>query len=264
MTRGPIASTGARRPGRLPDFIIGGAPRCGTTWLYRALDRHPDIYMARPIKPEPKFFLVDELYEKGVDHYIATWFPDLGGKRLAGEKSANYLESEAAAARMHRCAPDLKLVFMLRNPVDRAFSNYLWSRMNGLESEDFATALRLEAERESSVPERWRHARPHALFSRGLYARMLRPYLRLFPRERILCLRFDDLTHRPADLLVRVHRFLEMPERAGDAGGLGEVNRADGSGTEAVPADVRRRLEAAYAQPNRELVELLGPDWAGW
>ena len=62
---------------RLPDFLIGGAPRAGTTWLYRLLDRHPDVYMARPATPEPKFFLVDDLYQKGVEFYSRTWFADL-------------------------------------------------------------------------------------------------------------------------------------------------------------------------------------------
>ena len=61
---------------RLPDFIIGGAPRSGTSWLYQVLDMHPEIHMAKPIKPEPKFFLIDKLYEKGIEYYAKTWFPD--------------------------------------------------------------------------------------------------------------------------------------------------------------------------------------------
>jgi len=57
-----------------PTFLIAGAPRSGTTWLYHLLDRHPEVYMAKPVRPEPKFFLVDELYERGLQHYIDTWF----------------------------------------------------------------------------------------------------------------------------------------------------------------------------------------------
>jgi Sulfotransferase family len=107
--------------GRLPDFIIGGAPRSGTTWLYDALDRHPAVYMAKPVKPEPKFFLVDDLYAKGLPHYSATWFADVPAGRVAGEKSTDYLESTAAAERIARDLPQVRLVFILREPIDRAY-----------------------------------------------------------------------------------------------------------------------------------------------
>src|SRR5258708_10009769 len=83
-------------PLRLPDFLIGGAPRSGTTWLYCLLDRHPAVYMAKPVTPEPKFFLVDHLYEKGLPFY-STWFADAAPRRLTGEKSTDYLESARAA-----------------------------------------------------------------------------------------------------------------------------------------------------------------------
>jgi len=72
---------------RLPDFIIGGAPRAGTTWLYELLDRHPDVYMAKPLKPEPKFFLRDEVYAKGLAHYSQTWFAGADTRKMAGEIS---------------------------------------------------------------------------------------------------------------------------------------------------------------------------------
>ena len=163
---------------RLPDFIIGGAPRSGTTWLYELLDRHPDIYMARPVKPEPKFFLVDHLYDKGLTFYAETWFAGAGDAPLAGEKSTDYLESPAAAERIARDLPEVRLIFILREPADRAYSNYLWTRMNGLETEDLVTALRLEEEREKHLPERWRFSRPFSYFSRGLYADLLAPYFR--------------------------------------------------------------------------------------
>jgi len=248
---------------RLPDFIIGGAPRSGTTWLYRLLDRHPSIYMAKPVTPEPKFFLIDSLYSKGIEHYSRSWFAPAGDAAAAGEKSTNYLESTTAAGRIAHDLPDVKLVFILREPVSRAYSNYLWTKMNGLEAESFANALRLEARRELELPEQLRFARPFSYFSRGLYANMLQPYLDRFPRERILVLRFEDIVQAPDQLAHRLHDFLGVDARPGDAEGLGVVNRSDSSGDD-IPADVRRELQARYREPNQRLAAALGPEFARW
>ena len=184
-------------PRQGPTFIIAGAPRSGTTWLYELLDRHPEIYMAKPVRPEPKFFLVDELYARGIQHYFDTWFAGADAYRAAGEKSTNYLESAVVAERIHQHLPSVKLVFILREPAHRAYSNWAWSRMNGMETEDFETALANEEERERLLDPRLRYARPHAYFSRGLYAEMLRPYFALFPREQVLCVKFDDIIRKP-------------------------------------------------------------------
>jgi hypothetical protein len=247
---------------RLPDFIIGGAPRSGTTWLYELLDRHPRIDLARPLKPEPKFFLVDHLYEKGLPFYSQTWFGSVPDDRLAGEKSTDYLESAPAAARIARDLPNVKLVFILREPADRAFSNYLWTRMNGLETEDFATALRLEAQREAQLPERWKFARPFSYFSRGLYADLLGEYFKRFPRERILILRFEDILDRPQSIAKQLHAFLGVDFRPNDAEGIGVINPSEKA--ETWDEAIRRDLQAQYAGPNRRLASLLGPDFEMW
>jgi hypothetical protein len=249
---------------RLPDFLIGGAPRAGTTWLYALLDRHPSIYMAKPAKPEPKFFLVDHLYEKGLEHYSRTWFADAGAAPIAGEKSTDYLESPVAAERIARDLPRVKVVFILREPVDRAHSNYLWTRMNGLETEDFATALRLEAARERDLPERLRFTRPYSYFSRGLYADLLQPYLDRFARDQLLVLRFEDIIGAPRRLAGTLHAFLGVEPRPDDVDGLGVINPSDRtSGTE-LSESVRRDLTAKYAEPNRRLAQLLGQQFDMW
>ena len=135
--------------------------------------------MAKPLAPEPKFFLVDDEYAKGLQYYSEKWFAG-AASQLAGEKSTDYLESAAAAARIARDLPQVKLIFILREPCPRAYSNYLWSKMNGLETEDFATALRLEEQRERELPERLKFTRPFSYFSRGLYADLLAPYFSRF------------------------------------------------------------------------------------
>jgi hypothetical protein len=248
---------------RLPDFLIGGAPRSGTTWLYHLLDRHPSIYMAKPIKPEPKFFLVDDLYEKGLEHYARTWFAAAGSTPFAGEKSTDYLESRAAAERIARDLPAVKLVFILRDPVERAYSNYLWTRMNGLETEDFATALQLEEERERVLPERLRFTRPYSYCSRGLYAELLAPYLDRFSRSQLLVLKFEDLLHAPRELAVRLQQFIGAEPRPEDAEGLGVINPSERPDTP-LDADLRRRLEERFREPNRRLAALLGSEFSIW
>jgi hypothetical protein len=249
---------------RLPDFIIAGAPRSGTTWLYSMADRHPEIRMAKPVAPEPKFFLRDDVFERGLDYYSRTWFSDIPPGSLAGEKSANYLESSAAAQRIHDSLPSVRLVFVLRNPIHRAFSNYLWSRQNGLESESFSAALAREEERERSVPEQLRYARPHALYSRGLYADLLTPYWKLFSRERMLILRYEDIVCAPAEIARRLHCFLGVTPRPQDGTCQPPVNAIRDDASKSLDPAVYQRLAERYADANRRLSDLLGPDFPGW
>ena len=247
----------------VPEFLIAGAPRCGTTWLYHLLERHPGIYMAKPVRPEPKFFLVDETYARGLDWYLSTWFADVPTGRIAGEKSTNYFESPQAAARIAEHLPNVKLIFIFRNPVERAWSNYCWSRMNGLEHESFERALELEPKREHDCPEQLRFARPFAYFARGLYAEQLRPWFERFDRDQICLLSFEDIAADPEDLAVRLHRFLEIEQRGADAAGLGAINPSEADGLQLADA-TRRQLAARYAQPNQELAALADFDVTRW
>jgi hypothetical protein len=248
---------------RLPDFIIGGAPRSGTTWLYELLDRHPDVHMAKPLKPEPKFFLRDDEYAKGLQYYSTKWFAGAKPSAIAGEKSTDYLESSAAAMRISRDLPHVKLIFLLREPVSRAYSNYLWSKMNGLEHEDFATALRLEAQRERELPDRLKFTRPFSYFSRGLYAELLEPYFNRFVENQLFIARYEDIVQRPSEVAEAVHRFLGIAMRPADASGLGVINASDRNGSE-LSDDVRRELGARYLEPNQRLASLLGPSFPMW
>lgn len=247
---------------RLPDFVIGGAARSGTTWLTSALDRHPDIWLARPLRPEPKFFLVDELYERGIDEYARRWFSDVPAGVVAGEKSTNYLESATAAERLHRHLPGARLVFCLREPVARAVSNYRWSVSNGMEHEDLATAVALEDQRERAVAPELRYARPHAYVSRGRYAELLRPWLALFPRSQVLVVRFEDLVTDPADTMGRVHQHLGVRPRPDLVGDVTGINASSGAAD--LDAETLARLREHYAPLNDDLRELLGGDFPGW
>jgi hypothetical protein len=249
---------------RLPDFIIAGAPRSATTWLYTLARRHPQIATAEPTVPEPKFFLIDELWQRGVDYYSAKWFDPLPAGRLLGEKSTNYLESPVAAERIHRTLPQVKLIFLLRNPVDRAYSNYLWSRRNGLETETFECALALEEKRERDLAPNLRYSRPHAYFSRGLYAAHLSRFFDRLPRSQILVLRHENVADDPEAIAIALHRFLGVVEMPGLTSDLRPINAATSLPPEPLDKILRRKLAERYYAANAELSSLLSSNFDAW
>jgi hypothetical protein len=219
--------------------------------------------MAKPVAPEPKFFLRDEEYAKGLEYYSQKWFADADATKVAGEKSTDYLEGVNTAARIARDLPRVKLIFILREPVSRAYSNYLWSKMNGLETEDFPTALRLEDQRERELPPGLKFVRPFSYFSRGLYADLLGPYLDRFMEQQLLIARFEDILERRRALAEAVHRFIGVTARPDDAEGVGVINPSERD-TEGLAADVRRDLAARYVEPNQRLAAMLGPSFPIW
>lgn len=243
---------------RLPDFIIAGAARSATTWLYHAADRHPHIAMAKPFKPEPKFFLRDDLYARGLAYYSATWFASLPEDRVIGEKSTNYMESREAAFRIAKDLPNVKLVFMLRHPVDRAYSNYLWTKQNGLELETFERALELEEQRERDLKPEWRYARPFSYFSRGLYADILEPWLARFKREQLLFLKSEDVAQRPGAVATQLHEFLGLPPCPNAVDELGVINAAERDAADGMAPATREKLTRRYRDSLERLTRVLG------
>jgi hypothetical protein len=251
----------------LPSFIIGGAPRSGTTYLYNLLDHHPEIFLAKPRAPEPKFFLVDEEYARGLNHYSERFFLDGVHIPIRGEKSANYLESSVVPTRIARDLPSVKLIFILREPVERAFSNFLWSTRNGHETMSFAEAVDREGDRENSYAPKVRFARPYSYLSRGLYAQLLQPYLELFPREQIKIVLHDDIVSDPASVTLELMKFIGAKPVLPPVDIRERVNTSrdrDETRDQVLAQDTRRKLRDFYREPNRELAALLGRDLSHW
>jgi hypothetical protein len=113
------------------------------------------------------------------------------------------------------------------------------------------------------VPEKLKFARPHAYFSRGLYHDQLLPYFQLFPREQILCLRYEDITEKPEFLARRIHTFLGVKPRPTDTVDMGVINPSTKDG-QSMPLDLRAELVSRYAEPNRRLAQLLGSGFEVW
>jgi hypothetical protein len=107
-------------------FIIG-AQRCGTTYLYKVLDSHPEIYMAKPLRPEPKFFINDLEYSNGKLYYENKYFSSIDDSiKVLGEKGTSYIEHPDVSDRIKSFYPNAKIIVLLRNPVERAISNYFF------------------------------------------------------------------------------------------------------------------------------------------
>ena len=253
-----------------PTFVIGGAPRSGTTFIYHLLDHHPEIFLAKPRAPEPKFFLVDEEYAKGLEYYSARFFSPGAKFAIRGEKSANYLESAEVPIRIHRHFPAIKLIFVLRDPVERAFSNYLWSTRNGHETLGFAQAVELESVRENSYAPQVRFARPYSYVSRGMYATLLKRFWNLFPPEQIKIVLHDDIVSRPESLVADLMQFVGAPVvlppipicRGNGVNTSLKTGRKQRSSSRLMKCDPE--LCRVYAEPNQELASLIGRDLSHW
>jgi hypothetical protein len=200
----------------LPDFLVAGVPKAGTTALHAALSGHPGLYL--PQVKEPKFFLTDGAppakggpgdaitYREHVwerDKYEALFDAAPPGA-LRGEATPLYLHDRAAMTRIHDVIPAVKLIVIIRDPVERAHSNWahLWSA--GLEPVgDFALAC---AEEDKRIAAGWASFWHYT--GLGMYGAQLQHAFSVFPREQVLVLRYRLLVDEPAATLDRICAFL--------------------------------------------------------
>jgi hypothetical protein len=203
----------------LPDFLIVGAPKAGSTALHAALAGHPHLYAAK-VK-EPKFFLCDgkppdraSQRGPGDAHSAQEWiwrredyealFADAPAGALRFESTPFYLWDRASHLRIAEAVPTVKLIAVLRDPIDRAFSNWTHAWADGLEPcPDFLRAC--EAER-SRAADGW--APFWRYLELGLYGQQLEHLYRCFPREQVCVVRYRRLVDEPGDTLDEICRFL--------------------------------------------------------
>jgi hypothetical protein len=207
--------------GRLPDFLLMGAPKAGTTALHAALALHPELFLS-PVK-EPKYYLCGDspppAYRgPGDAHSNQEWiwqrqryldlFSGAGDDQRAGESTPFYLYNRDARRRIATDLPNARLVAVLRDPVDRAYSDWMHLWADGLEPcADVVAACNLEPKR---VDDGWApfwHYR-----GLGMYGRQLADLFEHFPRDQVLVLRYRALVDEPRATLNRVCRFLDIAE----------------------------------------------------
>jgi len=172
---------------RMPDFAYIGTSKAGSTWLFNALAHHPDVHLAS----SKGLYYFDQHFDQGRQWYLDQ-FAGAGEASAVGEISHSYLSSPEAAARIAEFNPRMRLLVCLREPVDRAFSDYLDLVKNGQFDGSFTTAL-------DRFPR---------LLDRGRYATHLQRYLDRFPAEQLLVSLFDDLRQDPQAYADEVFDFL--------------------------------------------------------
>lgn len=246
--------------GRLPEFLVIGAQRAGTTSLYEYLTRHRDI--APAARKETHFFSL--FYLRGLRWYREQ-FP--GGGGITGEATPYYLFHPAAPARVRTDCPDVRLIVLLRDPVERAFSQYKHSVKQGWESLSFEEALREEPnrlrhedDRRLSDPSYRSFAHQHLSYgARGRYSQQLERWLERFPRQQLLVLSSESFFRDPQDVLTRTFRFLGVPDQA-----IGPFEpRNVSTSAAAMPEETRARLRDHFSLQNARLFAMLGDDF-GW
>jgi Sulfotransferase domain len=265
-----VSGLATRRARILPSFLLIGAQRGGTTSLFYYLRRHPHV--ARPSTKEVHFF--DDGFWRGVDWYRSFFATAAeqrlarlrGGDLVAAEATPYYLFHPAVPERVAATMPSVRLVVLVRDPVDRAYSHYRKMRRMGLERLSFEDALAKEEQRLAGEEERlladphYRspHHRRHAYVARGLYADQLERWLEHFPPEQLLVLRSEDFFEGPAEVYAETLDFLGL--RAWQFPSFEPRNP-----TSDPPLDpaLRARLEERFAEPNARLAQLLGRDF-GW
>lgn len=203
-----------------PSFLILGAQRSGTTSLYRYITSHPRVFPA--LRKEVHYF--DFQYDRGrrwyLAHFPARWtLPKSDGKPVTGEATPYYLVHPLAPQRVSEFNPAMKLIAILRNPVDRAYSHYSHEARQGIEPLAFEAALEMEPERLSGADGLLRRA-PHyysyshhhfSYLDRGRYTHYLQAWLDRFPRRQLLILKSEDMFRDANRVANEVFAFLGLP-----------------------------------------------------
>ena len=202
----------------MPNFLILGAPKAGTTALYRYLKEHPQVYMS-PIK-EPKFFALEgekidfrgpydwkKDYITDIETYRAL-FKEVSDEVAIGEASPWYLHISKAPERIQHHIPDARLIAILRDPVERAYSQFLSLVRQGLEPlTDFAQAMETEEERiRNNWSPRWHYKQ------RGFYYAQLKHYFDLFDRSQIRVYLHEDFKTNSISVMQDIFRFLDVDD----------------------------------------------------
>lgn len=256
----------------LPEALIAGAQRCGTTSMFRALVQHP--LMLRPILRKGVHYF-DTGYDQGIDwyraHFPTRWAVARAGRAGGGhartfESSPYYLFHPSAPVRIASALPEVRVIVLVRDPVERAYSAHAHEFARGYEDRSFEQALELEEHRLAGQSDRLRsddaaysHAHQHqAYLARGRYADQLDRMAAAVGRDRILVVDSHDFFETPEPAFTRVLDFLDLPEHRGTV-----FDRHNARPRSAMDPELRAQLEHYFSESDERLVPWLGglPSW---
>lgn len=258
----------------LPEYLIIGAAKCGTTSLYNYLIQHPAVFAS--FKKEVHYF--DYYFHKG-ENWFRAHFPkkseldrreaQIGQRCITGESSPYYLAHPLSPQRVKALLPNVKMICMLRNPVDRAISSFNNQVRLGIESlTDFEEAINVEDERILGHEERLRSDPSYSSFAhkyfsyirRGCYAEQLENWYRHFPKEQIMVIQSEKFYEDPAPYFKDVVKFIGLeswePENYKVYNAGGEYDKMSDT--------LRRKLLYFYQPHNEKLFAMIGKRFDGW
>ena len=249
---------------KLPDYAIIGAQKCGTTFLHRVLGWHPNVEPASA--KEIHYF--DLNFGRGINWYKSHFplSPVKERRFITGEASPYYLFHPHAAARMAQTAPKVRLILLLRDPVDRAYSHYQHRVRKGIETLSFEEALeaeeqRLRGELEKMMVDELYNSYNHQHFSyvsRGVYIDQIKDWSHHFGDDHMLVVQSKDLFDYPSRTLQRILTFLDLPRWTPKVFRVRTEDRY-----EPMSPATRERLAEYFEPHNRRLYEYLDEDF-GW
>jgi Sulfotransferase domain len=261
---GRLATTPIRL---MPSFIIIGAKKCGTTSLFNYLSKHPNI--GSPTWKEISYFNIH--FDKG-NIWYKSFFPislpiSESQDLITGEATASYICDSEAPERIATTLPDVKLIALLRNPVDRAYSHYHHTKRIGRENLAFEKAiaqeeLRLEKIENNKSQEsgfNYHKAYNYTYLSSGRYAEQLKNWFNLFDKQQLLILKSEDFFNHPEAIFQQVINFLKLPNWSPKNFQKYNYNRY----SQIIKPSTRNYLREYFQPHNQKLYEQLGVDF-GW
>lgn len=236
-----------------PDFIIAGAAKGGTSSLYNYLSHHPQILL--PHKKELDFFW--RHFQKGTDWYLAH-FPSITDRSdfMTGEATPNYIRFSLVAERIYQSFPEVKLIFLLRNPVERTISWHYHKVNHGQINGNLADAIALELQQleNQNLAELAKagYRNPDNILG-SLYLYQLQPWLELFNREQLLILPSEDLYNNPAQVMEQVFKFLGLPNHP-----IAQYLKVNAGSYQNNDSQIKTTLTNYFQVHNQQLEEALG------
>ncbi|PYK33173.1 MAG: sulfotransferase [Verrucomicrobia bacterium] len=239
------------------DFILAGAQKSGTTALHYFLSKHPDFTMGD--QQEMHFFDDEEIFSGEVNYELLhKHFPPISPSTIAGECTPIYIYWKPAMERIWKYNPKIKLLIILRNPLERAFAHWNMQRFKGREPLNFLDAVKEEKNRANEAAPL--QSRRYSYVDRGFYAEQIERVFKLFPTEQVKIIKLDEFRDKKSETLDAIFRFLGLEPKVSSR----DKDRNIVPYERAMTAEERKHLYGMFAEDIAKLEQLLGWDCSDW